>query len=78
MSDLANVCFFVVKEMVNPNLHHKNATELFDDVEQDCFHKTHSFGHMKYVNNLREFVLDRQGRKQEKKQKGGGKYVEEN
>lgn len=54
MSDFANVCFYFVKETVKPDLHHKNITELIDDVEQDCFHKTHSFGYEKYIKALHE------------------------
>lgn len=56
MSSFGYVVYFLVKEMVQPRLHHKNAVELIGDVEIDVFRKTHNYDHSKYIQGLYEFV----------------------
>lgn len=56
MSSFMYVVVYLVKEIVKPRLHHKNATELLEDVDHDVFRKTHSFDHIKYIEALNDLL----------------------
>lgn len=56
MSSLALVAYYMVKETVKPRLHHKDFQEFLEDVDIDCFRKTHSFEHKKYINKLHTLI----------------------
>lgn len=52
MSSLALVAYYMTKEAVKPRMHHKNFEEYLEDVDVDCFRRTHSFNHTKYISKL--------------------------
>ena len=56
MSSLALVAYYMTKEAVKPRLQHKNFEEYLDDVDIDCFRRTHSFEHMKYIRSLHKLT----------------------
>lgn len=58
MSSFMYVVVYLVKEIVKPRLHHKNATELLEDVDHDVFRKTHSFDHIKYIEALNDLLQE--------------------
>ena len=52
MNSLLLVGYYMVKEAVNPRLHHSDFEEYLEDVDMDCFRHTHNFKHMKYIKFL--------------------------
>ena len=58
MSSFVLVAYYMTKEAIKPHMHHSNFKEYFDDVEIDCFRRTHSFKHMKYIRSLCELIKD--------------------
>ena len=56
MSSFALVAYYMIKEAVKPRLHHSNFKEYLDDVDFDCFRRTHSFEHVKYIHILYKLV----------------------
>lgn len=53
MSSFALVVYYMVKEVVNPRLHHANFQEFIDDVESDVAKHTKDFKYMKYIKFLK-------------------------
>lgn len=52
MSSLALVAYYMTKEAVKPRMHHSNFKEYLEDVDVECFHRTHSFNHTKYISKI--------------------------
>ena len=52
MSSFALVVYYMVKEVVNPRLHHANFQEFIDDVERDVAKHTKNSKYMKYIKFL--------------------------
>lgn len=52
MSSFALVIYYMVKEAVNPRLHHANFQEFIDDVESDISKRTKDFKYIKYIKFL--------------------------
>ena len=52
MNSLVLVGYYMVKEAVKPRLHHADFEEYLEDVDMDCFRRTHNFKHMKYIKFL--------------------------
>ena len=60
MNSLVLVGYYMVKEAVNPRLHHSDFEEYLEDVDLDCFRHTHNFKHMKYIHHLHKLVEEYQ------------------
>lgn len=52
MSGFALVVYYMVKEVVNPRLHHANFQEFIDDVESDVAKHTKDFKYVRYIKFL--------------------------
>ena len=56
MSSFALVVYYMVKEVVNPRLHHADFEEYLEDVDMDCFRHTHNFKHLRYIKHLYKLI----------------------
>lgn len=52
MNNITLIVYYMAKEAVNPRMHHSSLKEYLEDVDMDCFRRTHSFSHTEHISKL--------------------------